>query len=212
MFCDLCSLELLENDLPCPTCKKIVCDKCYNKTIGTYVTLDGTLHDNSHFLDDIKESINLYISFNLKEIPKCLFSIKEIDNFSAIASNNYLNYKIYLKKIKYIVYDVLICRQVNLIPIIREFFDSLNYPEQLIDIFLRDLLKTTKNYNIIIISFCKSPYNLFSMAEVKHYSDILLLWEGFTEFMETNELASKKKYEKITKKSNYSVSIALSKK
>ena len=215
MSCDLCSVELSESIPPCSICKKCVCDKCYNKTIDNYVALDGTIHDNSHFLmeDEIKDPINVYISFNLKEITKCVFGIEGVDNFSSRASNNsHFNYKIFVRKKEYIVFDVLICRQVNLILLIREFLDSLNYPEQLIDTFLKDLLRMTRGYNYIMISFCESPYNLFSTDKVKHYTDILLLWEGFTEFIETNEICVKKKYEKVMNKSDYSTSIAVSKK
>ncbi len=72
----------------------------------------------------------------------------------------------------------------------------------------KDLPKGVKTF----VPYSSKEFLDASIDKVKHYTDILLLWEGFTEFIETNEICVKKKYEKVMNKSDYSTSIAVSKK
>lgn len=225
MACNFCSLVYVEKYLICQLCGIKLCDNCFNKTINTLITDDGIIHDSSHSNittnlteEKIYQPSKLYISFTLKDPLKCIFTIDNLKDFkNIVSSSKYLTYKIYNLDRREKGID-LFCKQTDCILLIREFLDSLNYPEDFINCILKDLLNDIKEYKFVNISFSFSNYNLKSEDSVFHLKYPLLFWKGYYTISSkeiNNSILSDiiktfKEYSKINKSIvNYSASLMI---
>lgn len=178
MFCDSCSTK--EDLITCSVCKLELCDCCFNKCMGNYISKNGIIHDNTHI--NPVTPFRLYIHLNLEDSKMESLNIYGMDHFVyAVRKSGYLSFRIFdQNKIltKHSNDGELFCKQTEFIPIIREFLDSLNYPEDFIDNIVKDLYNSSKEYKSITIFFFLEGGHILESDNINHLESPIIAWEG----------------------------------
>jgi hypothetical protein len=178
MSCDSCSTK--EDLITCTVCEIQLCDSCFNKCMGNYIAKDGTIHDNSHV--DPVTPYKFYILLNLEESKTKMLNIYGMDDFVyAVRKSGYINFKIFNqnKDLSERCSEFgLICKQTEFIPVMREFLDSLNYPEDFIDNIVKDLYNSSKEYKSINILFYRHGGHKLESEDITHLKSPLIAWRG----------------------------------